>query len=880
MSPTPKTAPTSESSTRQHARAVSIQLRGVRTHNLKGIDLDLPPNRLIVVTGVSGAGKSSLALDTLYAEGQRRYVETFSPYLRQFLERMEKPPADRIAGLPPAIAVSSKGSRPSSRATVGSLTEIHPLLGLLYSKAGVVVCRNCGTIVSPASPQSVAQAIETLPEGTRYLITFPLDLTPASNWAELARTLREDGLTRIQVAGQTLELSATPSLPVGIRQLDVIVDRMVRGRESVARRIDSIETAFRKGMGRCRILHGEQSLSFVRGWRCGQCGTGHIEPQPNLFRPNSPLGACPTCEGAGTLGPTDGDRNPSSSSIRGNKKARIEETICPSCHGARLCPEALAVRIEGLNIAEISSIPLRDLPRFLAKLNASHDVAAVERIVRQIAGRLESLKQIGLDYLALDRRVRSLSSGELSRAILTRTAGAGLVNTLYVLDEPTNGLHPFDVERTISVLEQLRNQGNTLVVVEHEASVVRAADHVIDLGPGAGELGGRVVFQGTYQNLLDAPDSVTADYLTGRKTIRASGPRRKIDKGTIQLRGASGHNLKGIDVDFPLGVFCLVTGISGSGKSSLIEKTLAPALLASLGGDQPIGPAPLPHSSLSLTGKVGRVVVVDQSPIGRSGRSNPVTYLDAFSEIRKTFAATHDAKARNTKPSQFSFNVDGGRCNACRGEGILTIDMQFLPDVVMRCPDCRGTRYRPEILEIPYRGRNIAEVLDMTARDAFVFFRHRPKVQMRLRPLIDIGLEYLRLGQPASTLSSGETKRIKLAKHLAQTRSDLIPGRSNESAPTLFLLNEPTSGLHPADIVKLLEVLNSLVDRGHSVIAIEHNPEVMARADWIIDLGPEAGDLGGEVVAQGTPEEVARIETHTGVMLARFLPEKDSGMSP
>jgi excinuclease ABC subunit A len=841
-------ASTKRSSTR------AIRLRGVRTNNLKAIDLDLPANQLIVVTGVSGSGKSSLAFDTLYAEGQRRYVETFSPYLRQFLERMEKPPADRIDGLSPAVAVSSRGARPSHRSTVGTLTEIHPLLGLLYTRVGVVVCRTCGAVVVPASPQSVAAEIDKLPDGTRYLIAFPLDLTPDSNWAELARMLIEDGLTRVRIAGQTLDLTSAPSPPADLREVDVIVDRMICGREAAGRRIDSIETAFQKGLGRCRILVDEETRTYLQGWRCGQCGTDHIEPQPNLFRYNSPLGACPACEGLGIVG------------IGVN-----EETTCPACQGARLRPEALAVRVAGANIAELSALPMREFRRFLTDLPPLRERAAIVRILHQIMGRLDAVEQIGIDYLTLDRRARSLSVGELDRVILTRTVGAGLVNTLYVLDEPTNGLHPHDVDRLIAILGRLRDQGNTVIVVEHDPAVIRAGDRVIDLGPGAGDIGGQVVFEGPYADLLTTSDSVTADYLSGRKTIPTSGSRRPHTRGVIQLRGATGHNLKGIDVDFPLGVFCVLTGLSGSGKSTLLEQTLASALRIKLGEAADTNPAPLPHTDLTVTGKLGKMVSVDSSPIGRSGRSNPVTYLDAFGEIRKTFAATHEAKTRNYKPSHFSFNVDGGRCNSCRGEGILTIDMQFLPDVVMRCPDCRGTRYRPEILEVPYRGRNIAEVLDMTARDAFVFFRHRPKVQMRLRPLLDIGLDYLRLGQPASTLSGGEAQRVKLASHLAQTRSDLMPGRSAESAPTLFLLNEPTSGLHPADIVKLLEVLNSLIDRGHSVIAIEHNPEVMARADWIIDMGPEAGDKGGRIVAQGTPEDVARTQTHTGAVLAGIL---------
>jgi excinuclease ABC subunit A len=502
------------------------------------------------------------------------------------------------------------------------------------------------------------------------------------------------------------------------------------------------------------------------------------------------------------------------------------------------------------------------------------EVPAVGHLLGQIEGRLEALRQIGIDYLALDRRARTLSGGEFDRALLTKYLRSGLVNTLYVLDEPTRGLHPHDVERLIAVLGGLRDRGNTLLVVGHDPSLIRAGDHLIDLGPGAGESGGRVVYQGLRSTFRTATESVTADFLLKRRSLPAPAARRAHQKGSVLLQGARGHHLKGLDVEFPLGVFCVLTGPSGSGKSTLLTKTLGPALRDHLGGDVQTGPPPLPYDNLTLKGKIGRVVTVDSTPIGRSGRSNPVTYLGAFGEIRKTFAATHEARSRNYKPGDFSFNVDGGRCNACRGEGILTIDMQFLTDVVMRCPECKGTRYRPEILEVGYRGRNIAEVLDMTARDAFLFFRLRPRIQMRLRPLLDIGLDYIRLGQPASTLSEGEAQRVKLASHLAQTRSDLIPGRAADSLPTLFLLDQPTSGLHPADMVKLLEVLNSLVDRGHSVIAIEHHPEVILRADWVIDMGPEAGDEGGEIVALGTPEEVSKSGTHTGAVLAA-LPRND-----
>jgi excinuclease ABC subunit A len=919
-----------------------IVVRGLRTHNLKGFDLDLPINRLIVVTGVSGAGKSSLALDTLYAEGQRRYVETFSPYTRQFLAKLDKPDADRIEGIPPAIALRQAHGRHSGRSTVGTITEIHDTLALLYARAGQVICRECGEPVVPASPATVAQAIEAWPDGTRYEIAFPVDVRSETDRAALARSLRAKGFARLRVNGLPVSLD-DPGVDLASQgAIEGIVDRLVGGKDPAQRRADSIETAFDEGMGRCRIIAGDVSRTYVRGWRCPSCGTDHLEPQPNLFRYNSPLGACPTCEGfgqtmeldlgrivpdpaltirAGAVAPwstpayrgalqeflgagpqlgvpvdvpfgslTDDQVLRLIEGVAGSEFAGLKAffqalerrsfqprvraflsrwrryQVCAGCHGARLRPEALAVQIEGANLAAVSALTVRDARAFIAGLADLRRQPAAASILAQVDSRLGYLAEIGLDYLTLDRPARTLSAGELQRVSLTKTLGSGLVNTLYVLDEPTLGLHPQEVGKLIAILNRLRDQGNTLVVVEHDEAVIRSADHVVDLGPGAGAAGGEVLYAGPLAGLADVEASATGLYLSGRKRAAVPGSRRPATSRMIRLIGARGNNLKSIDVTFPLGVLCAVTGVSGSGKSTLIEETLYPALRHRIAHERE-GAAPF--AELIVTGEVADAVFLDQSPLSRSARSNPATHVKAFDEVRKTFAATHEAKLRNYDAGRFSFNVDGGRCNACRGNGFLSIDMQFLPDVMVRCPECLGTRYRPEILEVTYRGKNIAEVLDLTAREAFGFFRNRPKVQARLRPMLDIGLDYLRLGQPVSTLSGGESQRLKLAGFLARSTAAL--NRPGAPPQIVFLLDEPAAGLHPVDITGLLETLNALIDRGHSVIVIEHNLDVMAAADWIIDLGPGAGDQGGRVIAQGTPEDIAGRGTLTGTLLAKAL---------
>ena len=925
----------------------TIRLRGVRVHNLKGVDLDLPLQKLVAFSGVSGSGKSSLAFDTLYAEGQRRYVETFSSYTRQFLERLDKPDADRIDGIPPAIAVAQRtGGKRSGRSTVGTVTEVHDHLALLYARVGRVTCPNCRTIVEPSDPSAVVRSIEGLPVGARYLVAYPLDVRPDSDLLGLAEALREDGFARVRVDGQVVRVESGPLPRPVAGGIDVVVDRLTRGSEATGRRLDSIETAFAKGLGRARIVveDGGPEWTFYRKRRCPGCGLDFADPDPRLFRYNSPLGACPTCEGYGSVVDLDPARivpDPSKtlaegavapwnspsyannlhdllaaapkarlpvdrsfealtpdqvamvydgiprSGFQGLRKffRRLESKTykmhvrvflsrwrgyheCPDCRGARLRPAALAVRVAGFDLAALSKLSIGHVRSLLFDFaNGDGGQPVALKVLKPVLTRLDALERIGLDYLTLDRPARTLSSGEARRLALASALGSGLVNTLYVLDEPSVGLHPSDVGRLVSLLLALRDAGNSLVVVEHDESILRASDWLVDVGPGAGESGGRILYEGPPEGICDVQGSATGAFLSGRMRSGPLGSRRT-PKGALVLRGATGNNLKSLDVSFPLGVLCVVTGVSGSGKSTLVDETLHPALARALLGENL--PA-LPFRELAGFEGLADVVMIDQSAIGRSSRSNPVTYLKAFDEIRKAFAATPEAKARNFGAGKFSFNVEGGRCGVCEGTGELTIDMQFLADVRMTCTECLGARYRPEVLEVKLAGKSIAEVLELTVREAFGFFRNRPKVQARLRPLMDVGLEYLRLGQSASTLSGGEAQRLKLAGFLASSPAAMT--RAAKGPKTVFLLDEPTTGLHPKDVAKLLETLTRLLDLGHSLILVEHGPDVLRAADWIIDLGPGAGERGGEVVGEGTPEELASRETPTGKVLAHLLGE-------
>jgi excinuclease ABC subunit A len=944
-----------------------ITLRGVAVHNLKEVDLDIPHRKLVVLCGLSGSGKTSLALDTLYAEGQRRYIDSFSAYTRQFLERLEKPAAERIDGIPPAIAVTHKNTSRSSRATVGTTTEASDYLRLLFAKLGQVVCLQCGQAVRRHSPQSAAESLEQLPAGTRYLVAFAPELAGPDSQSPWP-AWHDEGFVRAILGNQLIHLAEKPWPEFPRREAPgevfVVVDRLTAGSTTPQRLRDSLETAFAKGCGRALgfieanghsplalsarpyLLDGSTWLqtSFSNQLRCDHCGIDYPEPEPRLFSFNSPLGACPECEGFGNTIDVDPelvvpDPNKSLqdgaiapwnspayahelkelldlapdydlpvdvpySQLNERQRRLIFEGVrerdfgglagffawlerrkykmhlrvflsrwrsyrpCPACHGARLRPAALAVRMGGRNIAEVSRMKIEDALAFLRGL----DLAASERQVGRIMlaetdARLRYLVEVGLGYLTLDRTLRTLSGGEAQRVVLTSTLGSSLVNMLYVLDEPSVGLHARDVDRLVGAIGALRDRGNSVVVVEHEESMIRASDQVIEIGPGAGERGGQVVFQGTLDEMLSCPRSLTGDFLAGRRGVAPVSRRRQPNHGWIRLAAARGNNLQNITVEFPLGLLCVVTGVSGSGKSTLVEDTLYPALCRRMRKD---APKPYPYDDVFGDGQLDDVILVDQSPIGRSPRSNPVTYIKAFDEIRAVFADTVEARTRNYDAAHFSFNVDLGRCSACEGDGFIAIDMQFLADVYMKCGQCGGKRYRKEILDVKYRGRSIADVLEMTVREAFTFFRGQTKVQARLKRLIDVGLDYLRLGQPANTLSGGEAQRLKLAAFMSATKR----GRS------LFLLDEPTTGLHFQDVVQLLDCFEALVNVGHSLIVVEHNLQLIKAADYVIDLGPGAADEGGRIVAQGTPEAVARAkDSATGRLLAKVLADDERAVA-
>ncbi len=957
----------------------SIQLRGVEVHNLKHVDLDIPHRQLVVFCGVSGSGKSSLAFDTLYAEGQRRYIESFSAYTRQFLERLEKPAAERIDGIPPAAAVAHQSPNRSSRSTIGTLTEINDYLRLLFARIGQVICRGCGREVRRETPQDVVRAMAELPPGTRLMIAFAAEPSTGSAGPDLAASLVEEGFSRILVGSRLFSLGQGSSVQAelvgaldrvrGEQPIDVIVDRVTAGSTDPARLRDSLELAFGRGAGAAVVYvagppEDADPAAPQRAWwrqgtsrsvddqpwqrtvwsnrlRCEHCQLDYPTPEPRLYSFNSPLGACPECEGFGNVVDIDFDLvvPDAGKSLRAGAIApwntpayahELEELLalapdyglpvdvpfsqleeqhlrliregvaernfgglrgffawlerrkykmhirvflsrwrsyrpCPACGGSRLKAEVLCTRVGGLNLAELSALRIQQAAAFFAQIELSdwqRQVAGM--VLGQVRSRLEFLCRVGLDYLTLERTLRTLSGGEAQRVALTSALGSALVNMLYVLDEPSVGLHPSDTSRLLEVILRLRDRGNTVVVVEHEEAILRAADQLVEIGPGAGERGGQVVFQGTPAQIVDDPHSLTGDYLAGRRAIRQPSRRRQPNHGWIRLAGARGNNLKNVTVEFPLGVLCLVTGVSGAGKSSLVEDTLVPALCRRLRKETD---PPLEYDDVFGDGQIDDVLLVDQSPIGRSPRSNPVTYLKAFDEIRAVFADTLDARTRGYSPSHFSFNSADGRCEQCEGDGYLQTDMQFLADVYMRCGQCQGTRYRHEILDVNYRGRNIAEVLEMTVREAFSFFRGHTKVQARLKRLIDVGLDYVRLGQPANTLSGGEAQRLKLAGYISTARR----GRC------LFVLDEPTTGLHYADVVQLLDCFDALLAVGHSLIVIEHNLHVMKCADYLIDLGPQAGDQGGRIVAQGTPEVVSRQKTSlTGRLLAPLLDLEDA----
>jgi excinuclease ABC subunit A len=954
-----------------------IVVRGARTHNLKNVDLTLPARSLVVMTGVSGSGKSSLAFDTIYAEGQRRYVESLSAYARQFLERMEKPDIDAIEGICPAIAIRQKNSIRNPRSTVGTTTEIHDYLRLLYARVGRTYCRNCGREVIRETAEVVAKRLGELREGTRILIGFEMPVITApvlppiaevdeeepatpegaeeeaappqpdlpgliDPVAETVAALRRKGFGRLYVDGQAVSLEDVDSSTLRDRPtLQVIVDRLKIEGDLRTRLTDSIETAYVEGGGAAFAIElaGDPAASptvhrFSERFECRQCNVPYEVPQPRLFSFNNPFGACPLCHGFGNIIELDmalvvpdasksiqqnaiepwskphyrsqltelkraargrvrldvpwtdlsddekrfvidGD-GASFEGVKGffrwleRKKYKVHVRVflsryrgyltCPECNGARLRREARDVKVGGRTIDAVCAETVRDADAFFASLQLSEkDAEIADKVLREIRKRLGFLRDVGLDYLTLDRLSSTLSGGESQRINLATSLGSALVDTLYVLDEPSIGLHSRDNERLILILRQLRDQGNTVLVVEHDADMIRVADTIVDMGLGAGEQGGRVVFSGPLQALLQEPRSLTAKYLRDELAIPVPPVRRKPSNQRIRITGASEHNLKDADVDVPLGMLTCVTGVSGSGKSTLVHDVIYAALKRAKGDwDRRVGS----HRKLEGAEFVTDVVLVDQAPIGRTPRSNPVTYLKAFDPIRELFAATKDARSRGLTASHFSFNVPGGRCEACEGEGEVKVEMQFLADVFVPCEQCEGKRFKPQVLEVKYRGRSVDQVLDMTVREALTFFSSSPKVLRRLQVLDEIGLSYLRLGQPATTLSGGEAQRIKIAAHLSSQSGDRV----------LYILDEPTTGLHFDDIAKLLAAFRKLLQAGHSLLVIEHNLDVIKTADWIIDLGPEGGEEGGQVIAAGTPEQIVTVQgSHTGRYLRDVL---------
>ena len=1113
-----------------------ISVRGARAHNLKSVDLDIPYYKLVAFCGVSGSGKSSLALDVLYAEGQRRYIESFSAYARQFLEKLERPDVDRVEGAPPAVAVTSRPLGQMSRSTVGTATETSDYLRLLYSKIGTPYCQSCGREVRRDSPQGIVDALSGLAEGTRVLVAFsPSTESLRASKPDFEAEWKEKGFRRGVAMGESFNLDDPGGFPIekyaearllylaaatrsdeeefaeyGLRSSDdeldfaaekngdetdedggldeavaardvddendefdasfaagvvddlgeneaaeearadaaneatenaksktrrarkkatadeeteseeavganeadgaaktqsrlltidpdgedgalrqyferrneikkapgappiyFVVDRAKIGKTSNERLFEAVETAFAYGDSRCWVfvegdatlktrdendetvertrtgtafeLDGERwtLVGFSRRTRCEDCGVEFPSIEPKLFSFNSPLGACPCCEGFGNLMALDFDlifpnkkrsihdgavapwnsaayrdnlkrflaiadelgvrtrvpfaeltRKELNLLLNGSRRLGYEGLngffirlqkqkykmhirvflsrwrcyrTCPMCDGARLRQEALSVKIDGKSIHDLSSAPISQILKTIESWELSPWKRKVGKIaLEQTRARLKYLEQVGLGYLTLDRPMKTLSSGEQRRVSLTATLGSNLVDMLYVLDEPTIGLHPRDTERLLESILGLRDRGNTVVVVEHDETILEAADRVVEIGPEAGQGGGRVVFEGTIDEMKASPNSLTGSYLSGRRVGGGIPRRRILDGGFLEVVGATGRNLKNVNAVFPLGVLCVVAGVSGAGKSTLVQETLYPALCAKLGTDA-VAPKGLPYEKLLGYDQLDEVALIDQSPIGRSPRSNPVTYLKIFDDIRSLYAETPDAKAAGYNAGYFSFNVDGGRCNACKGEGFLAVDMQFMADVYVRCPLCNGRRYQQNILDITYRGRNIAEALDMTAREAFSFFRGQPKIQQKLKRLCDVGLDYLRLGQPANTLSGGESQRLKLAALLSDARK----------GPCLFILDEPTTGLHFADVVQLLDGFNALLETGNSLIVVEHNLQMMRAADYIIELGPGAADEGGTIVAEGTPEQIAQNPaSKTGPYLAKALAQR------
>src|SRR5215211_1550793 len=952
------------------AASGQIVISGARAHNLKGIDVTLPREALIVVTGLSGSGKSSLAFDTIYAEGQRRYVESLSAYARQFLGQMEKPDVDSIEGLSPAISIDQKTTSRNPRSTVGTVTEIYDYLRLLWARIGKPHCFNCGRPIAAQSAEQIIDQIMALEEGTRFMVMAPIVRGRKGEYGKQFAELRAEGFTRVKVDGEIRLLEEEIVLDKKFKHdISVVVDRLMMRPEARKRLADSVETAVALADGILEVETlprdgGEGSvLTFSERFACLHCGISMPELEPRIFSFNSPHGACPRCTGLGSqmeidpelvvpdpslsigegailpwssgastyydqitqaiaeryeidleapwehlaeeqrdlfLQGTNGDRiyvtyrnrmgrkrsyMTNFEGIIPNLERRYKETDsdwsrekieeymtmrpCPECKGARLRPESRAVQVGGMAINEFARLSARRSLEWIAALELSEtDRAIAKLILREIEERLRFLDNVGVGYLSMERAAATLSGGEAQRIRLATQIGSSLVGVLYILDEPSIGLHQRDNARLIATLERLRDLGNTVLVVEHDEGTIRAADYLIDIGPGAGEHGGHVVAQGTAADVEAMPESLTGQYLAGARSIEPPA-RRRAPSGYVEIVGATQHNLKSITARVPLGVFCCVTGVSGSGKSTLVNEVLYKALANRLNRARM---RPGAHKRITGLEQLDKIISVDQSPIGRTPRSNPATYIGLFDQIRDLFSKTQEARARGYKPGRFSFNVKGGRCEVCRGDGQIKIEMHFLPDVYVPCEQCHGKRYNRETLDIRFKGKTIADVLDMPVSDALVFFEHIPKVRRRLETLNDVGLDYMRLGQPATTLSGGEAQRVKLASELCKVAT----GR------TLYILDEPTTGLHFADIQRLLEVLQRLVEQGNSVVVIEHNLDVIKTADRIIDMGPEGGEEGGRLIATGTPEEVAAVAgSHTGRFLTGIVePRKPARRAP
>ena len=837
-----------------------IVIKGARVHNLKDIDLEIPRDRLVVITGVSGSGKSSLAFDTVYAEGQRRYVESLSAYARQFLEQMSRPDVDSIEGLSPAISIEQKTASQSPRSTVGTVTEIYDYLRLLFARAGKPFCHQCGREIATQTVQQIVDQILSLPAGTRIEVLAPLAVGRKGEFRQEFQSLMRAGFLRVKVDGKSYELDQEIHLKREVaHDVDLVVDRLMVRADVEKRLADSLEVASRYGNAVIKVeVHAEgrtnkvEKLLFSQRYACIHCGISYPELSPRMFSFNSPHGACPKCDGLGI--------QVRPGNLEDGAAVLVEPHPCRFCDGARLRKESLHVKIGGKNIAEVCALPIQEALGFFKALELGpREQAIASRILKEITSRLDFIVRVGLDYLSLDRASATLSGGEGQRIRLATQIGSGLAGVLYILDEPTIGLHPRDNRRLLDILKGLRDLGNTVLVVEHDRETICQADFIIDMGPGAGVHGGEVIARGTVQEILKSQRSLTGQYLSGRKTISLPRHRRAVKKEKLTIQGARQNNLKAITVEFPVGLMTCVTGVSGSGKSSLVVDTLFKAMAPRLRRWKTKG-----KSFEDIIGwqNFDRTINVSQTPIGRTPRSNPATFTGLLDHIRELFAQIPEARVRGYTPGRFSFNVKGGRCEACAGDGILRIEMHFLPDVFVTCEVCGGRRYNRETLDIRYKGHSIADVLDLTVLQALELLGNIPAARQKLETLRDVGLGYLHLGQAATTLSGGEAQRIKLARELSRKST----GR------TLYILDEPTTGLHFEDVNKLLDVLNRITDAGNTVIIIEHNLDVIKCADFIIDLGPEGGHMGGTVVAVGTPEEVSKVtESHTGQYLRPLL---------